>query len=217
MQNLNLIDTIMTQALLSNKTQPKQQKILESAIKLFAEKGYSNTSTKEIAESAAVAEGTLFRYYTTKETLLLSLIGPFMKEMIPKIAEDLMGTIKFQTFDSFEALLRFFLKNRIEFIQDSGQIFHIFVKELLYQDNFRKKWLPQMNPNVLNYVNEVLTDFKAKGEIKDLPNEVLLRIIGSFIGGYFVSRFMFLPEYVRQNDEEELEALIGLIINGIKN
>lgn len=44
----------------------RQKKIVAAAIESFAEKGYSATSTKEIAQKAGVAEGTIFRHYKTK-------------------------------------------------------------------------------------------------------------------------------------------------------
>lgn len=216
MEQMNLLDTILTQTLLSHKGLPKQQQILESAIKLFAEKGYANTSTNEIAKEAGVAEGTLFRYYKTKETLLLALIVPFMQEMVPKIAEDVVGIIKLQVFESFEDLLRFFIINRINFIKGSNKIFQIFVKEVLYRDSLRNELIPHMNPQILNYLNDMLNNFKARGEIKDLPNEVIVRMVGTFLMGYFVSRFILIPENMLKNEDEEIEILIELILNGIK-
>ena len=216
MEQMNLLDTILTQTLLSHKGLPKQQQILESAIKLFAEKGYANTSTNEIAKEAGVAEGTLFRYYKTKETLLLALIVPFMQEMVPKIAEDVVGIIKLQVFESFEDLLRFFIINRINFIKGSNKIFQIFVKEVLYRDSLRNELIPHMNPQILNYLNDMLNNFKARGEIKNLPNEVIVRMVGTFLMGYFVSRFILIPENMLKNEDEEIEILIELILNGIK-
>ncbi|MDP4107839.1 MAG: helix-turn-helix domain-containing protein, partial [Bacillota bacterium] len=41
----------------------KQQKIVETAIQMFADKGYASTSTAEIAKAAGVAEGTIFRHF----------------------------------------------------------------------------------------------------------------------------------------------------------
>lgn len=47
---------------------PKQISILEAAIEIFSDKGFSAASTSEIAQKAGVAEGTIFRYYKTKKT-----------------------------------------------------------------------------------------------------------------------------------------------------
>ena len=44
----------------------KEEKILKSAIKIFSEKGFSASTTSEIAKDAGVAEGTIFRYFKTK-------------------------------------------------------------------------------------------------------------------------------------------------------
>ena len=45
----------------------KQKRIVQAAIESFAEKGFSATSTNEIAQKAGVAEGTIFRHYKTKK------------------------------------------------------------------------------------------------------------------------------------------------------
>jgi AcrR family transcriptional regulator len=45
--------------------------ILAAALKLFAEKGFYRTTTKEVAKAAGIAEGTLFNYFETKEDLAL--------------------------------------------------------------------------------------------------------------------------------------------------
>src|SRR4030066_27226 len=50
-------------------------KILEAASSLFAEKGFHRTTTKEIAEAADVAEGTLYNYFDNKNDLLFEIIN----------------------------------------------------------------------------------------------------------------------------------------------
>ena len=68
----------------------RQKKIVAAAIESFAEKGYSATSTKEIAQKAGVAEGTIFRHYKTKKELLMSIVTPMMiKLMAPIIIKDI--------------------------------------------------------------------------------------------------------------------------------
>ncbi len=48
----------------------KEQRILEAAIAVFSEKGFSAATTSEIAKNAGVAEGTIFRYFKTKKDIL---------------------------------------------------------------------------------------------------------------------------------------------------
>ncbi|HZU35991.1 MAG TPA: helix-turn-helix domain-containing protein [Gemmataceae bacterium] len=50
-----------------------RQRILEAARQLFAAKGFEASTTRDIADAAGIASGTLFNYFTTKEALLASL------------------------------------------------------------------------------------------------------------------------------------------------
>jgi AcrR family transcriptional regulator len=51
----------------------RKREILAAAAQVFAEKGYSSTTTKEIADAADVAEGTLYNYFNGKREILLSI------------------------------------------------------------------------------------------------------------------------------------------------
>ena len=54
------------------KSEDKKQALLEAATAAFAQSGIA-ASTSAIARSAGVAEGTLFRYFATKDDLLNAL------------------------------------------------------------------------------------------------------------------------------------------------
>lgn len=51
----------------------KREKILDTALRLFVEYGFQGTPTSKIAEVAEVSNGTLFRYFKTKDDLIVSL------------------------------------------------------------------------------------------------------------------------------------------------
>ncbi|MBX3506066.1 MAG: TetR/AcrR family transcriptional regulator [Parvibaculum sp.] len=59
--------------------QEKLDRILAAARELFAAKGFSDTTTQEIAERADIGTGTLFLYAKSKEDLLIMV---FKDEMI---------------------------------------------------------------------------------------------------------------------------------------
>ena len=47
----------------------KQKAVLNSATVLFSERGFYNTSTKDIARMAKVSEGTVYKHFKTKNEL----------------------------------------------------------------------------------------------------------------------------------------------------
>ena len=50
-----------------------RQRILEAARQLFATGGFDTSTTRDIADAAGIATGTLFNYFPTKEALLAFL------------------------------------------------------------------------------------------------------------------------------------------------
>ncbi|MGE0444339.1 MAG: TetR/AcrR family transcriptional regulator [Vicinamibacterales bacterium] len=52
----------------------RRQQILEVAIRLFAEHGFSGTRTRAVAEAAGVNEALLFRYFAGKEDLYAAIL-----------------------------------------------------------------------------------------------------------------------------------------------
>lgn len=52
----------------------KQEKILFTALELFAVEGFSATSTSKIAKKAGVSEGLIFKHYGNKKNLLTVLM-----------------------------------------------------------------------------------------------------------------------------------------------
>jgi AcrR family transcriptional regulator len=52
-----------------------RQRILDAAVKLFHTKGFDATTTRDIAQLAGIASGTLFNYFATKETIVAELVG----------------------------------------------------------------------------------------------------------------------------------------------
>lgn len=52
-----------------------RQRILEGAIDLFRRQGFENTTTRDIAQAAEIAAGTLFNYFDTKEAIVSELAG----------------------------------------------------------------------------------------------------------------------------------------------
>ena len=51
-----------------------QQKVLRSGVALFLEKGYTRTTTGEIATAAGIGQSSFFRVFPSKEALLLELV-----------------------------------------------------------------------------------------------------------------------------------------------
>ena len=68
-----------------------RERILSSARKLFQEKGFDETTTRDIAGRARIAAGTLFNYFPTKEALALSIVSSCFDDAGAEFQERLRG------------------------------------------------------------------------------------------------------------------------------
>src|SRR5581483_2719567 len=55
-------------------SEERRKAIVEAALPLFARKGFSGTTTKEIAEAAGVSEALLFKHFPTKSALYQDML-----------------------------------------------------------------------------------------------------------------------------------------------
>lgn len=194
----------------------KQQKIIEIAIKLFAEKGFANTSTAEIAKLAKVSEGTIFKHYGTKDKLLLSIILPFVKDSLPSMASEVFSEVLTEdTKKTFEQFLMGFLKNRIEFFDRNKEIFRVFVKEVIYKDELKNEIAPYFIQNISLHLSRAVEEFKQRGELQDKPTDQVLIYVMTVFGSFIVSRFVLFENY--SISDEEVVNLVHFVMDGIRN
>jgi TetR/AcrR family fatty acid metabolism transcriptional regulator len=78
-------------ALPPRRSGDKRDRILQAAVKVFARSGFHATRVSEVAKAAGVADGTIYLYFDSKESLLVSLFEDrvekllaFMREELPK-------------------------------------------------------------------------------------------------------------------------------------
>ena len=50
-----------------------ERRILDEAVRLFAERGFAGTSVQEVVEAAAVTKGALYHYFDSKDDLLYEI------------------------------------------------------------------------------------------------------------------------------------------------
>jgi TetR/AcrR family transcriptional regulator len=80
--------------------QEKQERILNAALKEFAQKGYENASTNEIVKSAEISKGLLFHYFNNKKELYLFLYNHFVDVLM----KEFFNELDFSEQDIFERL-----------------------------------------------------------------------------------------------------------------
>ncbi|MCI8773179.1 MAG: TetR/AcrR family transcriptional regulator [Lachnospiraceae bacterium] len=90
---------------MGEKSLQKKQYILETAKKVFVEKGYKNVTMKDIVEACDISRGGLYLYFSSTEELLLAVLQQDAEELDDVFTESIEE-------DSAADILTLFLKEQ---------------------------------------------------------------------------------------------------------
>ncbi|HEM3663045.1 TPA: TetR/AcrR family transcriptional regulator [Streptococcus suis] len=122
-----------------------KRKTILAAMTLFAQQGFHGTSTMQVAEVAKVSQATVFKYFKTKEDLLLGVLQP----MAELLSTPFINTMT--QFDNKEDIVHFFIHDRFAFIKANRSLAKIILQELLTNPETRKiisKQISRLAPSI---------------------------------------------------------------------
>lgn len=91
----------------------KRNKILEAALDLFRERGFAESTMREIATRAGVASGLAYYYFDSKEAIVLAFYHRAKDELAPRMEAAQQGkTLRDRLQAIIEAKLEYFRPNR---------------------------------------------------------------------------------------------------------
>lgn len=67
--------------MIGERTEATSERIRSVAAELFAERGYGETSLREIAERLGITKAALYYHYPSKEQLLQAIVQPFFDDI----------------------------------------------------------------------------------------------------------------------------------------
>jgi AcrR family transcriptional regulator len=101
-----------------------RQEILDTALKLFSERGFHTVSMQQIAEASEFAVGTLYNFFESKETLFEELISSCGERIVATLVAilDAPGT-------EVERLTNF-IRNSPALLEEHAEFIKLYVSEL---------------------------------------------------------------------------------------
>ena len=135
--------------MIQEKNTNTEQMILETAERLFLEKGFAMTSTTEIAREVGCNQAMVHYYFRTKEKLFEHIFEKKMKNFITPFLQADSGNLP------FEEQLKNLIEAHFDFIKNNPKIPFLFFNELL------------TNPKRLE---------SLKNKIADLPQSVIFKL-----------------------------------------
>ena len=170
-------------------------RILESAHRVFSQKGYREATMDEIAEGLGLSKPALYRYYKSKEELFREILGLF----IQATAKALRESFKDSRFDP-ETFFRI--------IDKWGWTPNLFFSAASEAPRNRKlrKIFSDGYKTAVNMVETFIEELKNRGIIKDGANSRLIAM-----GAIAIQDGLLIGEVVGLSRQETRNAFVDTI------
>ena len=137
------------------KAEDTKARLERAALTLFVARGVAETTTKEIAMAASVAEGTIYRYFPSKEQLALDLFLRHHQGLAEALAEAQRSAKGLRA--KIEAIVRCYC-------EWADRDWTLFAYHLLNQHSFLIQ-VPDGMANPVTVVRDVISQAMKAGEI----------------------------------------------------
>lgn len=138
----------------------KRIRILKSAVKVFAQKGFYNAKVAEIARGADVADGTIYLYFKNKDEMLISIFEEEMAKFITRIDKEMAAT------NDIIEKLRIFIRTHLEFVKKNPRLAQVFQLELRQSNKFIKEYTGTKLKEYLNIIGGLVEAGQRQGVLR---------------------------------------------------
>lgn len=194
----------------------RRQQLLQVAMRLFSEKGFSGTTTKEIAQSAGVSEATVFKHFSNKDELYSAILdqkacdrdfsNPFEKIADHIAAKDDFGVFytmalnALDKHDQDENFLRLMMHSALE----GHDLARIFFENFVFE--------------VYEFLGSYIRQRQEDGAFREVEPRVVVRsFIGMFVH-HSLNNILWDRErkILKISNEEAAREFATIILQGIK-
>ena len=199
--------------IMADRSRPKTRKdrIMDAALRIFAEKGFQSTTITEISKEAGVSEATIYEYFGTKEDLLFAIPEKITNETLEKSTK-VIPYIK-----GVEGKIRAILLFYVQLYQSNPHYSALVLLQLMSNKRFRQTpahaAIRRSSHGLLDCIKEGIAD----GTFKKDSNPYLIRsMLMGTIEHLFIHWHMQGMPKRKTSIIDMLDPFIEIILDGIR-
>jgi len=188
----------------------RRDEILESAQKLFAQKGFFKTTIQDIARESEFAIATLYNFFKSKDELYTALIERKTENLFKSIQESALNHEGIKKIDNVVYAV-------LEFFENDKDFFKLYVSERGgFEWDIRSELgetCHKMRLQYLEFLKSVIEESIERGELKDKnPWDVSFFLSG--IINSFIFQWVNSPKPYSLFDKHK--TIMELFLSGVK-
>lgn len=188
----------------------KHNKIIQAAIKVFAQKGFFSARISDIAKKAKVADGTIYLYFNNKYDILISIF----EEEIGKLIAEVKNLISQE--EDPRKMLEIFAMEHMRMIRDRRNLAEVLQMELRQSNKFMREY---RNTKFIEYVDIVSKIIRKGQEMKIFREDVKPGVAKRAMFGALdeTARLWVLSPDNQYTIEEAAKQITSIFLCGIED
>jgi TetR/AcrR family fatty acid metabolism transcriptional regulator len=191
------------------KNNEKYHRILEAAVKVFADLGFFQSTVSQIAKEAGVADGTIYLYFKNKDDILVQFFSYKTKQVFARFREEVDKA------DNTIDKLRNLIRRHLEEFQCDRNMAVVYQAETHQSSRLVEKQIKEMSKMYFDIVSEIVEQGQEEGVIK---KDLYLSLVKRFILGAVDE---VISTWLHSSSKYDLvsmaDPLVELFLNGIGN
>jgi len=191
---------------MNDKPNPKKEKIIETATKIFSKFGMKKSTMDEIAKKIRMGKSTLYHYFKNKEEIFLTVV----KRESDILRENLIRAVT--EADNPKDKFKAYAITRMRNLKELRNYYATLTDEYLSMYSFSEKIRKEFREFEFNTLKEIFNEGIQK-QIFDIEDPKLIAetIIIVFKG----FEYQFITNETYLDVENHLDVLIDVFFNGI--
>jgi AcrR family transcriptional regulator len=186
-----------------------RSRILKSAMRLFAKKGFDGTTTKELAEDAGVAEGTLFRHFTNKKAILIEVATQGWIDLLTDLLTE------FSEMGSYKAVAEV-MKHRMMHMRENVDLLRVCFIEVQFHEDLRDRIQQEVIEKMTDVAEAFFQTAMDQGIYRQINPRLVARVfLGMFTIASFSQNTIADPDASPEDLKAMAEGLADIFLNGV--
>jgi AcrR family transcriptional regulator len=184
-------------------------KILKAAQKLFARQGYDGTTTKDLAQGAGVAEGTIFRHFANKKAILIEVATQGWVDLLTDLLTEL------SEMSSYQSVAQLMYRRMLN-LRENADMMRVCFMEAQFHPELRDR----IQSEVINKMTDVAEAFfqtaMDRGIYRPMNPKIVAQVfLGMFVVAGFSHDTLVQPGASVFEMKEMAEGLADIFLNGV--
>ena len=194
---------------LSETENETEVRILKAAQRVFARRGYSGTTTRDLAQAAGVAEGTLFRHFESKKAILVQVATEGWVEILTDLLTELSEMASYKAIGQV-------MRRRMGNLTRNADMMRVCFMEAQFHPELREQIQGEVIAKMTDVAEAFFQTAMDRGIYRPMNPRVVARIfLGMFAIAGFSQSTLGDEASSPKSMQELAEGLTDIFLNGV--